>query len=241
MELDSALRETGLSKGEIEVYLSLLKLGSVPVSKIKEHTSIHRTTIYDFLEKLLNKGLVNYIIKGNVKYYNAGAPENLLEFLKEKEERIKEALPELKKLSEFEEKKVTVEVYEGKEGFKTVLNDVIRVGQDCVGFGIDESRFKKRFPVLMEQYFKKEEEAGIQERLLTSEEAGFIYKKPTTNYRYITKEFFNPTPTLVYGDNIYMVIWEPLTAILIRNAQLADSYKKYFEMLWNMAKERPRA
>lgn len=237
-EIKKALSEIGLSEGEIRVYLALLKLGSVQVSKIKEETRLHRTTIYDFVEKLLNKGLINYVIRNNVKYYNATHPNKLLDFIMEKEESIKEILPQLAALSETKKEEIKVEVYKGVEGFKAVLSDIIRVGEDMVGFGIDEAKFKEKFPILMEQYFKKELEKGIKERLLASEKTKFLFRKKTAKYRFIPNEFFNPTPTAVYGNKIAFIVWEPLTVVMIENSELADSYKKYFEMLWNGAKEK---
>ncbi len=237
MEVKKVLQESGLSDGETQVYLALLKLGSVPVSQVRGETNLHRTTIYDFLEKLLNKGLVNYLIKNNVKYYKATHPNKLLDFIKEKEENVKEILPELKELAEFKKEELKVEVYKGREGFKTLLNDMLREKENMIAFGIDEIKFKKKFPILLEQYFKKEEEKGLKERLLTSEETEFIYKKKTTTYRFIPKEYFNPTPTLVYGNRIVIIIWEPFTVIKIENSELADSYKKYFELLWKTAKK----
>lgn len=93
----------------------------------------------------------------------------------------------------------------------------------------------------MEQRFKKEKAAGIKERLLTSENTEFIFERETANYRYISEEFFNPTPTAVYGNKAVIVVWEPLTIVMIENSELADSYRKYFEMLWNMAGEKTKA
>jgi len=114
-----------------------------------------------------------------------------------------------------------------------MLNDYLRSGSDLTAFGIDETKFEKVFPDLMHQFFKKEEEAGLKERLLASEDATFIYKKKTTNYRFIPKGFFNPTPSMTYGNKIGFVIWEPL--IVIENADLADSFRKHFNMLWKVA------
>ena len=119
MDVKQVLSELGLSEGEIKVYMALLKLGSSPVSALKEETKLHRTTIYDFIEKLLNKGLVNHVIKNNVTYYNATHPNRLADFLKEKVEKLNNVLPELIKLSEFHKEEIKVEVYKGKEGYKT--------------------------------------------------------------------------------------------------------------------------
>lgn len=239
MDIIPVLQGIGLSQGEAKVYLALLKSGPSPASKIKEETKLHRTTIYDFVEKLLNKGLLSFVIQNNVKYYRAAHPDKLLAVVKEKEAHIKEVMPDLKKLAEFQEEEVKVEVFKGVEGFKTILNDVLRTKEDMTGLGIDEVRFQKRFPHLMERFFNEEERLGITERLVTSESAEFIFTKKATTYRFVPEEFFGPTPTISYGDKVLMLIWEPLTLIRVTNAQLADSYRKHFEMVWRMAKKTP--
>ncbi|MFH1409015.1 MAG: helix-turn-helix domain-containing protein [Nanoarchaeota archaeon] len=235
MKTETALGKIGLSKGEIKVYLALLKLGSSQVSKLKEETALHRTTIYDYIEKLLNKGLASYVIQNQVKHFKATELNKLSEYVKEKEELLKGIMPELKNLQKFEKQEVSVEVLRGKEGLKSVFNEVVRTGKDLIGLGIDETKFKDMFPVFMDQYFRNIKKAGVQERLLTSESPRFVFKKKTTSYRYIPKEYFNPTSTLVYGDKVVIIIWEPLTSVRIENPSLADSYKKYFEMVWQIA------
>ena len=120
------LQQAGLSDGESRVYLVLLKLGSSPVNKIKEETKLHRTTIYDFIEKLLNKGLASFVIKNGTRYYKAAHPDKLLDLIKEKEDNIRDILPDLVKLAQIKREEINVEVYKGKEGFKTILNLVLK-------------------------------------------------------------------------------------------------------------------
>ena len=62
----------GLSNNEVDIYLSLLESGQSLVGEITKKTKINRTHIYDRLQKLINKGLVSYIIKNNRKYFYAG-------------------------------------------------------------------------------------------------------------------------------------------------------------------------
>ena len=237
MDIKKTLSDIGLNEGEIKVYLALLKLGSVQVSKLKEETNLHRTTIYDFIEKLLNKGLVNYVVRNNIKYFSATNPEKLLEYIKEKEESIKDILPSLKEMSQYKKEAIKVEVYKGLEGLKTILNNIIKTKKELVGFSLDDSEFEKRLPVFMEQFFRREKELGIGERLLTSKNAKHFYKNKNTHYGFIDEKYFNPNPTLIYGNKIANIIWEPLTTILIENNELADSYRKHFELLWKIAKK----
>ena len=150
-------------------------------------------------------------------------------------------LPDLAKLSEFSKDQLVVEVYEGVEGVKTLLNDVLREGKDKVIFGIDETMFQKKLGPFMDWYFKEEKKRGFTKRILTRDDVTFVYDYPTVFYRYLPSESFNPTPTYVWGDNVGILIWEPFTVIRIKNAALADSYNKYFEILWKQAKQKPKS
>ncbi|MFH1053398.1 MAG: helix-turn-helix domain-containing protein [Candidatus Woesearchaeota archaeon] len=233
MDVRTVLGELGLSEGETKVYLALLKLGSSPVSKVKEETQLHRTTIYDFVEKLLNKGLINYVIRNNVKYYKAADPQKLVEFLKEKQDHLLKVMPELDKLAKFTKEEVKVEVYKGKEGLKTVMLECVRVGDEVLGMGLDDIMWKKELPIFIDQYQRMIREKNIHERILTKVNPGYLFDQKQTHYKFIPEDLFSPTHTLVYGNKIQMVIFEPtLTTILIDNKKLADAYRKHFNVLW---------
>lgn len=238
MELQDLLKETGLTKGEAKVYLALLRLGTSSVHILKDETKLHRTNIYDFIEKLINKGLVNYHIKKNVKLFTAVNPEKLVEYLQEKQETIMDYLPEFKKIQKQEKQEIKVEVYKGREGIKTFFNDLLRVGKDYVGFGFDEEMWEKEFSLLIKQQFRKEKEIGIKARLLTSENTKKIYKRG--HYKYMAEEFFSPSPTTTYGDRVCTIVWNPLTTIITTSKDVAESHKRYFEMVWKIAKDKPK-
>lgn len=238
MDIEETLQKIGFSAGESKVYLALLRLGSAPVNKIKEKTNLHRTTIYDFLEKLINKSLVNYVVKNNVKYYKVTDPKKLLDHVKEKEEQVKLILPSLLQLRAFQTDDLIVEVFKGVEGIKTIFNDILRVGKDYVIFGVDEAMFKEKMGTYMDQFFMKEKQLGFKERILTSEAATYVYSYETAIYRYLPKESFSPTVTYVYANNVAILVWEPFSIIRIQNAALADAYEKYFEILWKHAKKK---
>lgn len=239
MDKKDVLKELGLSDGETGVYLALLSSGESKVNRIKMETKMHRTTIYDFLDKLIKKGLVSYVVKNNVKFYSAAHPSKLEELIREKKEHLEEIIPSLVKLSELEKKHVKVEIYEGIEGFKTLLNKVLKESNELLSFGIDETKFEERFPHIIKNYFKKEQRIGHRERLIAQKGTKFVYKYPHMRYRYIDKSFFNPTPTMIFGRNIGFLIWDPLTVILIKNKDLSDAYGKHFELLWKIADKKP--
>ncbi len=234
----STLQELGLSEGETKVYLALLKLGPSNVHKIKEEANIHRTTVYDFVDKLIDKGLVSYVMKNGIKYFKANDVDKLKDYLSEKQEKLKEILPELQKLQSFIKEDFSVEVHEGREGFKYWLNLVLKEKKDVYGIGLEESEYDAKYHYELENYFKKEIELGIKERIITRKGTKFVYPHKNLEYRFLPEEFFSPTQTLIFSNYITIQSFQNNATIIIKSKSLADSYIKHFNHLWGIAEKR---
>ena len=120
--MKNILHDIGLTDVEAKVYLALLKNGSSLAGKISRDTGVHRRTVYDAIERLIEKGLVSYIRTNNRKYFEAVHPRRLLEILKERETDVVDMLPELEAQFKFvKEKKETV-FFRGKKAMQTIFN-----------------------------------------------------------------------------------------------------------------------
>lgn len=238
MDLLKLLEDLGLEEKEAKVYLGLLKLGESTATKIAQRTNLDRTLIYQLTNKLIAKGLVSYIIKNNVKYFISAEPKKLLEEIKEKEVRVREALPDLIALAKKQEEETKVEVYKGKKGLGTVLKDIILTKEDYVAFG-EEGRFQKEFPIEVHQFMNQVIKHNIHEKVLVRADfRGKILKTKNSEHRYIAKEYLSPVTTVVYGNKVVNVIWTaPYYAILIENKEVADSFRSQFMALWKIAKK----
>ena len=71
------LLKIGLTEGETKVYLALSKLGSSTVGPIVKESKVAYSNIYDILNRLIEKGIVSFIIKQKTKYFQAASPSNL--------------------------------------------------------------------------------------------------------------------------------------------------------------------
>lgn len=236
------LKELGLTNNEIEVYLTLLKAGSVSVNTIAEKSGLHRQAAYDALDRLLEKGFVNFALKNNKKHFQAIHPEKIEEYLKEKEEKFKLILPELIKLTQIPKEDTSVEVFKGKAIVRTVYRDIIKEFQKQRGevliSGVEEKKFIEEDKIALEQHLNRLQKLKCRERVLVKEGDKDFVKGKQTAYRCIPKESFNPTPMYAYNDKLTIIIWgNPNYAIIIRNKNLADAYRKQFSLLWKIAKE----
>ncbi len=241
---NSELQEIGMTEKEAEVYLALLRLGSSSASAIIQKTGLHRAVVYDLLERLIEKGLASYATVGRKKFFEAANPNRLIEILKEKEQKIQNVLPSLLELSKFQST-LEVKIFKGKQGIKSVLEDIIRSKpKEWLSLSSGGETYKT-IPYFLEQFHKERIKLKIKVRgLLTNNSTAkkrgkALSAMPFTKIKYLPKTIQTPTVINIYGNsiNFYCVTKNEIPfIILIESKELADSFKKYFEWLWRISK-----
>ena len=138
------LEEIGLTKSEIKVYLALLELGSSTTGPIVEKSGASSSKIYEILDKLIQKGLASFVVEAGTKRFEAADPKRILDYLKEKEAKLKKQEKEIEKiLPELELKKTMAKyrseakVFKGVKGgetaFKYLINSMTKK-DEWIGF-----------------------------------------------------------------------------------------------------------
>ncbi|MCX6817439.1 MAG: winged helix-turn-helix transcriptional regulator [Candidatus Aenigmarchaeota archaeon] len=240
--MKEVLKELGLTNNETEVYLTLLRKGSISVNEIAQRSGLHRQAVYDALDRLLEKGFVSFVIKNGKKYFQGIKPEKISEYLKEKEEKFNSILPGLIDLTKLPREDTFVEVFKSKGIVKTVYSDIINEFQkksgDVLISGVDERKFMEEDKIALCQHLKKLQKLKCMERIMIKDGDTYFVKGAQTEYRWVPAESFNPTPIYVYGNKMAFIIWgNPNYAIIIENKNLADSYRKQFNMIWKISKK----
>ncbi|MGK0232688.1 MAG: sugar-specific transcriptional regulator TrmB [Patescibacteria group bacterium] len=240
------LEDIGLSENEKEIYLTLIKHNTQTAYELAKLTGINRAHIYDKLEHLIHKGLVSYAIRKKRKVYKAYTPEKLNDYIKEKQEKLRsqhdqlqQLIPQLLSLQNIEKSDTQVEVFEGKEGLKSILKDIAYRKSNLDAIGIDDTLYRNTFGIYMDQFFRDLKISKSKERIITTK-AAYKYPKAiakTTRYKYLDAKDFNPTNTFIYSNVVAIVIWgTPIIVIKIENNNLSKTYKEHFEHLWKIAK-----
>lgn len=236
MDNKEVLKQIGLTDNESDVYLILLNLGESLASNIAKKTKISRPHIYDNLNKLVEKGLVAYIIKNNKKYFKPVNPEKLLNYLKEKELLLKDILPNLNELFQPLKNRPQIRILEGHEGLKTILNDIIKNAKEISVFGASD-RIRNYLPKhLVNYYLNQREKKKIIARQLYAEGTGVLQSKVSI-FKRLPKEFASPSTTLIYGNKVVIWVWSetPIT-LEIESEEVSRSYKNHFELMWKTVK-----
>lgn len=240
------LREFGLTDNEIEIFLTLLRFGTITPAKIAEKVGFSRSYVYDALERLQEKGLVSFIMIDNKKNYTAINPKRLQVLAEQKLENIQKIIPSLEKIKSETKTNISVELYKGKHIYKTLLRDIIsslEKDEEVYIFGIDDTvlpELDKHTMTSLRLYFEAAKRKNIKEKAIVHRETKTLKEaKHTCEYRFLNKKHIGNVAFEVYGNKVAIFFWsEPNHLILIESQEVADSYKKQFMLLWSIAKEK---
>ncbi len=243
------LNQLGLTNSEVKVYFALFELESSTVGPLSEKAKVQDSKIYSILEKLKEKGLVSFVIKNNVKHFQASSPQNLIRLLNEKEEHILEQkkelentiLPQIEAKRKLKEEKQEATVYEGYEGIKSAFNvilETVKRGEEYQVFTFGEGLKEKRVIHFFQWYHKRRMEKGLKIRLITERKfKGLIdefHRYKGMQFRFTTQKI--PIGTYIFKSHVMTIIWgEKPTAFIIKSKANYDHYKAFFEDSWKKA------
>ena len=234
--IKDSLEKVGLSNNEVKVYLFLVDYGQSKAGRIAKETGIQRSSAYAAINSLTYKGLISYARIGEVKFFQATSPKRLMEFIKEKEDLIKDLIPELTQRHKAANKEGQIGLFKGIRGVKSVFKDIAREGKNNYAFG-SEGQFSEVMPEFALQFDRLKKENNIRTQLIIREGRTELDNK-TTEYRYLRGIKESPAVTNIYGNKIAILIWtdEP-EGIIIENEAAAKAYKSYFDLMWKHAKK----
>jgi len=240
VNVKEALESYGLTEKEIRIYISLLTLGQSSVNAIARKSNLNRVTCYDVLKYLQEKGLVSYILRSGVKYYESASPRKFLGDLKEKQEKVKSILPELEALKQSAIEKPSIEIYQGIAGIKTILEDVIKQAKET--WFIADVNFMDSLEFYFSHFIKRKRKEKIFSKVITPDcKRMRDYKKKApksfVRIRFIKQNF--PTTKIIYGDKMAILTFnkESSIGLLIQNKEIADTERKIFNQLWKNSRK----
>lgn len=227
------LKEAGLTENESKVYLALLDFGPCLAGLISRKTGLHRRTVYDTTETLIKKGMIGYILKNNRRFFQASNPQRFIDILKEKQEQLAPVIEKLNARYSATKEKEETNFYRGKDGLRAVFEDQL-TSKEVLILGASPKAYE-----ILKFYFKwydKARKAGkIKAKIIATDSR--IKKIPLSEIRYLPSKYESSMAVNIYGDKIAIVLWasEPL-AIVIKNKEISEGYRKYFELMWKIAR-----
>jgi len=153
-------------------------------------------------------------------------------------------MPDLVDLFQQKKEGEGIYIFKGMEGYRNALRDIIDVGENGYTIGGKGIWTNPESDPLVQGLVKGFAKKNMQWRTLfdatTKEQVKSMGKQPHLTYRFLPEKYSSPTAVSIYADRVVLYVsdnldtpTEDLTIFMMVSKKLADSYKKWFEFMWD--------
>ena len=230
--MKKTLIELGWTETETDIYLTLLKKGSMSAIAVSKEIKTYRRTIYDNLNTLTNKGYVTKFQENKINYFQANTPDLIITKEQQKITNLNEILPELKHYYQNQTKTPSAEIIKGKDALKNILNEMSQTKETILWLG---GGFKILENINSEKQQLIKNLTKLKLKIIQPKNNINIAKKYfTKNIKYIESKYTTGTTFFVYQDKVIIgnITNDDFFVVKITDENIAKAYKNIFELLW---------
>ncbi len=236
------LTNFGFSENEEKVYMACLELGMAPISVIAKKANLKRTTVYEVIKKLAKKGVSEYFLKNNVRFYSVISPNKLYNKLKANLRNFQEELPRLNAIHNEIAYKPKVRFYEGREDILRVYLEVINNNQEKEFrnyFMPEQTLDYLGYDWVMKNFIDTDNFRAIKVRTIaphTSKDLSEINTYKNREMRVIKDPNVSfKNEVYIYDNKVATFSFDEDFAFVIESKKVADTEKAIFDLAWESA------
>lgn len=217
----------GLTNSEGKVYETLIKFGKLGAGEISRESSVSYSKIYNVLDSLTIKGLVEVIPEKTKKFVPTN-PNSLIKLIEEKQKQLEEAkqkAQEMEKFYEIKEKNPVI-MGLGRKGFYKIVKDM----KESEKYSYSVKYTSEYHPDFVESY-KKLKKKKAESKTLTryDKETGEDVKKWLKIKESIKKiENEGVAMSIEDDEQVMIALIKSNVTLLIKDAPFAKIMKKMF-------------
>lgn len=249
-DISALLSSLGLDQDDSKTYILLLETGPIAAGKLAKKLGVARSSLYGFLKRLVEKGLVVESQRGGIKQFAAEHPDKIDKLFNERVEQLQKdqqtyqsMLPELRSQRAQKLLNPRLQLFEGADGLKHVLKDMLLYSN------LETQAFwpiQKMIDILGTDFFRYLNKVRIKSNLYTrtiwpSDQIIDIKKHPymgagpdfKREIRIAPKDMHFTMGYWIYGSKVVFVSSRKESfGFIIESAELTDMLKAQFELLW---------
>ena len=235
------LEKINFTLNESKVYITLIKLGPSLAGAIAKEAHLDRSSTYNALKTLLQKGIVSTVFENKRTIFIPEKPKKIIDYYQEKEEIAKQIIPSLEAQFNVNKEKSSVKLFKGFKGVKTVFQNVI---DTCTTEGTyyilgSEGQVSDCMPYYAKILRARKEQKKIHTKTLIRANRILKKKGKYTEYRSIPLSVVSPVTVNVYPGKLAIFIWgDQPDCVLIENPQVSKTFADYFEFMWKHANKK---
>jgi len=242
--IKSALQSFGLNQKEVKVYLACLELGQARVSEIAKKSAVERTNCYSILDKLMSLGLVFEIKLKGRRQIAAEPPEKIELLLQDRQQKIKQVLPELKSIYNLSPNKPKIRFYEGADGIFQFFKEkyrILQAGETQYHCGPDDDKLNQVLGVkVVDKLIAERVSKGIKSQVITNKtvRTGRLARQAgqLREVKWIKRKNI-PSRLHIFGNKIgLMSLEQEPMVVIIEDSAIADLMRMFFKAMWEQIK-----
>ena len=246
--MEKELKELGFEDKEISVYIACLQEKLNTPTNLGKKTGLKRSTVYFYLEKLKQKGLIVYEVKKSRKYITALPPKQSLkkyiqtkrEKIGQEEEVVKDLISKLGTIVQGNNNYSKVYHYEGEEGLQFVIDKILKAKKDIYWIGSIETLLslvgeKHLYQLLTVKRLKQ----GTTTYAITDKKILQYNKfsqmiREQRHFRFLDKDFTIPAVLALFGNNVCLISKDnnKIKIVLIEDELMLKITHFLFESMW---------
>jgi len=259
-QLKNFFKDLGLLAEETQIYLTLVRKGSLTTLQLARATGINRTQTYRFLEKMKAKGLVEEMIDEHRLMAKAVDPDYLEKLIHDQEARIKTLKTDFADIKKFLlgqanvfQPGTKVKFYRGQRGIQQMVWNDLKANGEIMGFtyltfasAVGEKYALSFFEEMIKRKIKLRDIYcdNYLESLKDGERESVRYRRLLPRYdaffesRYIPSKILNIEHQIdIYNDVVAYYNWYEgeIFGVEICNQKIASMQKQLFELVWQQA------
>lgn len=245
-EIATILQYFDLDESEIQVYVTLLKLGRATAYQVAKASGLKRPTVYVLVERLAHKGVVT-VESGATSLISPVPPKQLVAIWKSRVASLESLQPQLDALLHKSQYQPRVQVFEGEAGVDAVYRELPPAdsqGEEILLFGSMGAilnGFKYLLPKWEQSFGNKKN--PIRE-LLNDEPENAEYidyqtnlKNPNYQIRVMQDNVFGKTDNIIFRNKLAIFSLDTeLFVTIIESAEIARTYCALFDAAWQTAR-----
>jgi len=243
--LEQELQKMGFSKNLSTVYLTLLKLGKAKAGELIKQSGLQRSVVYSALKELVRRELVSEVDENGVALFGLNDPDNLIREAKEKEEKIKNVVAEIKKWHAPVPREVVV-----SEGLDAIMRATDRSllapkGETMYVLGAPSSNLQPELDKHWHDYYHKARVRkgikfmGLYDSKVEQSAIDYRNNMPDSEAKYMPEGLEMPIWFNICMDVVSIMVpgEDPPLVFTIKSKPTADAMKKYFDYFWKLGKK----
>ncbi|MCB9809161.1 hypothetical protein H6776_02055 [Candidatus Nomurabacteria bacterium] len=243
-EIYAYLEQYGLTKRQTLVYVHLIQNIEDTILGISKTTSIPRASLYKIMEGLKEKHLVSKFRKNKTEFWVAESLAQLEQDLQVKQQALQNALPLLKNLagSGFFDTE-SVRIFLGKEGMKTVMEDIITTLEDQKEpfvYAISNEDIFKYLPRYFPKWVQRRQKNKTFAKLILNSSHRYTQTNEYQEVRYLDTKYMTSGDVTLYGDKIAIFSFSKtkITSLIIESISVQNIILGLFKYMWETLEQK---